>query len=77
MDEPQQSEPKKIQDNGCKWHEIRVWRRLRLGQDIKEKIFQNLTINVYFSMINGNRGCRYNIGIYGVLNTMKDESYIT
>ena len=69
MDEPQESEPKKIP---FPWHKTRLWRRIRSDTDIKEKYmtrnvilqYQNRTINTYFRVINGNCGCSYNIGMW-------------
>ena len=53
------------------WHKMRSW----TDPDIKNKNlnisptlpYPNLTINAYFRMINGNRGCNYNIGIWNCL----------
>ena len=78
FDDPQES--KKIPDNGYKWHKTRFWRRFRADPDIKEKYlkrsptlpYQNLTINAYFRMINGNRGCSYNIGMWNCRKGLVD-----
>ena len=69
-----------IPDNGRKWHKTRFWRRLRADPDIKEKQlkrsptlpYQNLTINAYFRMINGNHGCSYNIGMWNCRKGLVD-----